>query len=97
MQVLGSLTPLTAGLENISLKHCAYLYNFWICFYFDILVGLKNSPRLVKRLLDENVENDLRLWPTMSMSYKNSTVRKDMSIALTEQIFDTLKRKGHLC
>ena len=89
LQVLGSLTPLTAGLENISLKHCAYLYNFWICFYFDILVGLKNSPRLVKRLLDENVENDLRLWPTMSTSYKNSTVRKDMSIALTEQIFDS--------
>ena len=29
LQVLGSFkTPLTAGLENISLKHCAYLYNF---------------------------------------------------------------------
>ena len=40
--------------------------------FFDILRALKNSPRLVKRLLDENVENDLRLWPTMSMSDENS-------------------------
>ena len=44
--------------------------------FFDILRALKNSPRLVKRLLDENVENDLRLWPTMSMSNENSTNEK---------------------
>ena len=44
--------------------------------FFDILRALKNSPRLVKRLLDENVENDLRLWPTMSMSDENSTNEK---------------------
>ena len=44
--------------------------------FFDILRALKNSPRLVKRLLDENVENDLRLWPTMSMSDENSTDEK---------------------
>ena len=44
--------------------------------FFDILSALKNSPRLVKRLLDENVENDLRLWPTMSMSDENSTDEK---------------------
>ena len=44
--------------------------------FLDILRALKNSPRLVKRLLDENVENDLRLWPTMSMSDENSTDEK---------------------
>ena len=44
--------------------------------FFDILRALKNSPRLVKRLLDENVENDLRLWPTMSISDENSTNEK---------------------
>ena len=44
--------------------------------FFDILRALKNSPRLVKRLLDENIENDLRLWPTMSMSDENSTNEK---------------------
>ena len=44
--------------------------------FFDILRALKNSPRLVKRLLDENVENDLRLWPTMSMFDENSTNEK---------------------
>ena len=27
LQVLGPLTYLTAGLKNISLKHCAYLHN----------------------------------------------------------------------
>ena len=27
LQVLGPLTPLTAGLKNISLKHYAYLHN----------------------------------------------------------------------
>ena len=44
--------------------------------FFDILRALKNSPRLVKRLLDENVENDLRLWPTMSMFDENFTSEK---------------------
>ena len=44
--------------------------------FFDIPLALKNSPRLVKRLLDENVENDLRLWPTMSISDENSTNEK---------------------
>ena len=44
--------------------------------FFDIIRALKNSPRLVKRLLDENIENDLRLWPTMSMSDENSTNEK---------------------
>ena len=44
--------------------------------FFDILRALKNSPRLVKRLLDENVENDLRLWPTMSMFDENFTNEK---------------------
>ena len=44
--------------------------------FLDILRALKNSPRLVKRLLDENVENDLRLWPTMSISDENSTNEK---------------------
>ena len=71
---MGSLTPLKAGFEYISLKHyAAYLIPK---SFFDILRALKNSPRLVKRLLDENVENDLRLWPTMSMFDENSTNEK---------------------
>ena len=41
LQVLGPLTPLTAGLKNISLKHCAYLHNSWIFFFFIFFSRLK--------------------------------------------------------
>ena len=41
LQVLGPLTPLTTGLKNISLKHCAYLHNSWIFFFFIFFSRLK--------------------------------------------------------
>ena len=56
--------------------------------FFDILRALKNSPRLVKRLLDENVENDLRLDQRCLYLMKIPLMKKDISIELIEQIFD---------
>ena len=64
---------------------CAYLIPK---SFFDILRALKNSPRLVKRLLDENVENDLRLDQRCLYLMKIPLMKKDISIELIEQIFD---------
>ena len=64
---------------------CAYLIPK---SFFDILRALKNSPRLVKRLLDENVENDLRLDQRCLYLMKIPLMKKAISTELIEQIFD---------